>query len=118
MSSKQMAQCGIYATRPQFCRDYPTATDVRPGACTYKFRGDERIGTCQPEVCQEQACCSWPRKFGEPDAEAATREEGGRPCRHLVWKDAPESKEASDSATYDASEIADAAFSGLNTREY
>lgn len=118
MSSKQAVRCGIYGNRPKFCQDYPTINDVRPGACTYKFRGEEREGTCQPEVCQEQACCLWPRKFGEPDAEAATREEGGRPCKHVVWQDVVEPKQASDVATYDAGELNSAIFADLNKREY
>lgn len=118
MSSRQMARCGTYSDRPKFCRDYPTSRDVLPAACTYSFRGDERVGTCQPEVCQEQACCAWPRKFGEPEGEAATRQEGGRACKHLVWHDVPEQKAASDAATFDAGALTDELFSDLNRRDY
>ena len=73
----------------------------------------ERLGSCHPEVCQEQACCAWPRKFGEPEGEAATYQEGGRPCKHLVWQDVPEQKIADDAATFDAGAIADELFSDL-----
>jgi len=100
-----VVRCGIYDKRPQFCRDYPQSTDFLPAACSYRFLNGERTGSCQPEVCQEQACCNWPRKDGEPTAEACTREEGGRACKHLVWAELPQTKTASDIAEYDPNEL-------------
>ena len=114
----QYARCGIYERRPQFCRDYPRPGDPRPASCTFQFVGEERTGSCQPEVCQEEACCNWPRRDGEPEGEAMTRTEGGRPCRHLRWGDVPETKTASGEVEYDPAEAHDLFFAGVVTREH
>jgi len=102
-----IVRCGIYADRPAFCRDYPGPRDFMPAACTYRFHNEERSGTCQPEVCQEQACCNFPRKGGEPTADACPTEDGGKPCKHIVWVELPAEKRASDVATYDPGELLD-----------
>lgn len=117
MSSKHMARCGCYSDRPAFCREYPKEADVRPGACTIRFLNGEKVGSCQPEVCQDQACCNWPRENGDPEGAAATRTEGGKPCRFLKWEDAPEEKVADDAATFDAGETADLFFRGVVATE-
>jgi hypothetical protein len=90
-----VGRCGIYATRPQFCQDYPKVTDFVPSGCTYSFLGSERTGTCQPEVCQENICCAYPREAGEPEGVSLDSLAGGRPCKHLVWQELPHEKSAS-----------------------
>lgn len=108
-----IARCGIYTNRPKFCRDYPTAKDAIPAACTFRFLGDKREGTCQPEVCQEQACCNWPREGGEPEGAPCTLEEGGKPCKHMKWEEVAPPKEAEDAADYDPGDLYDAAMSDM-----
>lgn len=110
------ARCGNYENRPQFCRDYPRITDAMPASCTYRFHGDQREGTCQPEVCQENACCNWPRRGGEPAAEALDRESGGKPCKHLEWEDVPENKTASGEIEYDPCEVHETLFCQMARR--
>ena len=100
-------RCGIYESRPQFCRDYPGPTSFMPAACTYRFLNGERTGSCQPEVCQEHACCNYPRRGGEPTADACPTEDGGKPCKHIVWVEMPAEKKASDSVEYSPSELFD-----------
>ena len=102
-----IVRCGIYANRPQFCQDYPGPRDFMPGSCTYRFHNEERTGSCQPEVCQEQACCNYPRRGGEPVAEACPTEDGGKPCKHIVWVELPTEKKASDSVEYNPSALYD-----------
>jgi len=100
-----IARCGIYGSRPQFCKDYPQLGDAMPSSCTFHFEGDVRRGSCMPEKCLEHACCNWPREGGVPDAPAQDAESGGRPCKHLVWADKEEAKTASaDLAEYDPCE--------------
>ena len=97
----------IYEKRPQFCRDYPTKDDMMPAACTYRFLNGERSGTCQPEVCQENACCNWPREGGEPEGVPRSELEGGSPCKHMEWVEVEAEKKADDAATSDPSEFYD-----------
>ncbi len=81
------SRCSIYANRPVFCREYPAeATAVPfglPPRCTFQWINGERTGSCQPEVCQEGACCNYPRVDGEPEGELDF--EHGTPCKHLTW---------------------------------
>jgi hypothetical protein len=107
------ARCGIYNKRPEFCRVYPREGDFIPAACTYRFENGVRVGTCQPEVCQENACCNFPRKGGEPEAESLSETEGGKPCKHLVWAEAAPPKTASDLGTYDPGELHTILFGGI-----
>lgn len=78
-------RCGSYDSRPQFCRDYPQVHDFVPPGCTFSFLGAERQGSCQPEVCQQNICCGYPREGGEPEGKSLDSMIGGEPCRHLVW---------------------------------
>jgi hypothetical protein len=91
-----IGRCGIYENRPTSCKTYPQITDTLPSACTYYFLGDRRMGSCQPEVCQEQNCCSYPRENGEPEAKHLDFFLGGEPCKHLVWEYPEPEKVASD----------------------
>ena len=91
-----VGRCGNYGGRPAFCRDYPKVTDFVPPGCTYHFVGEERRGSCQPEVCGQNICCAYPREGGEPEARALDSLAGGLPCKHLVWVETPFEKEASD----------------------
>lgn len=88
-------KCGIYANRPQFCRDYPRVQDFMPPGCTFYFVGSERRGSCQPEVCGQSICCSWPREGGEPTGASLDSLLGGAPCKHLVWTETEPEKVAS-----------------------
>jgi hypothetical protein len=87
--------CSIYENRPKFCRDYPQIHDAIPAGCTYHFVGQERRGSCQPEVCGQNMCCSWPREGGEPEGIVLASESGGMPCKHLRWEELPFEKSAS-----------------------
>ena len=108
-----VVRCGIYASRPQFCRDYPGPMDFMPAACTYRFVNGERQGSCQSEVCQEQACCNFPRKGGEPVAEACPTADGGLPCKHIMWVELPTEKKASNAADYDPGELFDQVLNSM-----
>lgn len=90
-----VGRCGNYDSRPQFCRDYPQVHDFVPPGCTYSFLGQEREGSCQPEVCQQDVCCGYPRERGEPEAKSLDFLAGGEPCKHLTWVEVTV-KEASD----------------------
>ena len=92
-----IGRCGIYSSRPKFCQDYPRVTDFIPPGCTYSFLGSERTGTCQPEICQENICCAYPREGGEPEGLSLDSLAGGQPCKHLVWQELEGEKQASDS---------------------
>ena len=85
-----VGRCGAYGKRPDFCKKYPSVTDNLLEGCTYSFHNGERIGTCQPEVCQENNCCSYPREGGEPEGKSLDHFIGGMPCKHLVWDEVDE----------------------------
>jgi hypothetical protein len=91
-----VGRCGIYPTRPQFCRDYPQVHDFIPPGCTFSFIGADRHGSCQPEICQENICCAYPREGGEPEGTSLDELAGGEPCKHLQWEEMPAVKTASD----------------------
>ncbi len=91
-----IGRCGNYEGRPSFCQTYPTVSDFVPPGCTFHFVGEERRGSCQPEVCGQNNCCSYPREGGEPEGKSLDSLAGGLPCRHLVWVEAPHTKQASD----------------------
>lgn len=91
-----IGRCGIYSTRPQFCQDYPRVHDFIPPGCTYHFIGAERHGSCQPQICQENICCAYPREGGEPEGVSMDELAGGEPCKHLVWQEVPAEKTAND----------------------
>jgi len=91
-----IGRCGIYSTRPQFCQDYPRVQDFIPPGCTYSFIGSERTGSCQPNVCQENICCAYPREGGEPEGVSLDEFAGGEPCKHLKWEEVPATKTASE----------------------
>lgn len=94
-----VGRCGIYESRPQFCRDYPRPGDFLPPACTYTFEGNVRKGECQPDICLENCCCNYPREGGEPEGKSLDELIGGVPCKHLVWHDTEDiSKLAEDVA--------------------
>lgn len=99
---KVVALCGIYDQRPQNCRDYPKIDQYMPEECTYVFVGQERRGEC---ACGIGACCNVPRRDGEPGETALPTIAGGRPCKHLVWKevDDPVEKVASTPVEVSAS---------------
>lgn len=84
-----VARCGIYETRPEICRTYPTASHWTPKECTYTFPygDDRREGEC---TCNVGACCATPREGGEPGGTPLPEESGGQPCKHLVWVDVEE----------------------------
>lgn len=86
---KTVARCGIYETRPELCRIYPTVNHWTPDVCTYSFPyGDgTREGEC---ACEVGACCATPRQNGEPGGTPLPEEAGGQPCKHLVWVDVEE----------------------------
>ena len=89
MSALCVGRCGIYGDRPKFCRDYPQVQDFLPPKCTFSFVGSERRGECQPEVCQEDCCCAYPREGGNPEGVSLDSLAGGQPCKHLVWIESP-----------------------------
>lgn len=88
-------RCGVYSKRPQFCRDYPQVHDFVPPGCTFHFIGEERRGSCQPEVCGQSICCAYPREGGEPEGRSLDAMAGGMPCRHLEWVETAPPKTAS-----------------------
>lgn len=88
-----VGQCGIYKSRPKFCRDYPQPGDFLPPECTYSFEGGERKGECDPSACQDGNCCNYPREGGEPEATSMDVLAGGEPCKHLVWVIVPDREE-------------------------
>lgn len=90
-----IGKCGIYNDRPKFCRVYPRVHDFLPPGCTFHFIGSERRGSCQPEVCGQNNCCSWPREEGEPEGKAMDSLAGGMPCKHLRWEETFSEKKAS-----------------------
>ena len=90
-----IGRCAIYKARPARCVEYPVQGDFIPPGCTFRFNGNERSGTCQPEVCGENNCCNWPREGGEPTAKSLDALAGGLPCKHLIWVEEPEPKVAS-----------------------
>jgi|SaaInlV_200m_DNA_6_1039755.scaffolds.fasta_scaffold10665_6 hypothetical protein len=90
-----VGRCGDYESRPQFCKDYPQVTDFVPSGCTFSFLGAERQGSCQPEECQQDICCGYPREGGEPEGTSLDAMIGGEPCKHLTWIEIT-TKEASD----------------------
>ena len=101
-----IGRCGIYETRPQFCKDYPRVTDFIPEGCTFYFIGAERRGECQPEVCQERCCCAYPREGGEPLARPLDSMAGGLPCKHLKWVETVEKVADADEVPSSNSELA------------
>ena len=82
MTTKQVARCGIYSTRPEICKVYPKVDQYTPPACTYYFKGEEREGNCG---CNTGACCATPRQNGEPGGAPMLDVSGGLPCKHLEW---------------------------------
>lgn len=91
--AQQVAKCGIYETRPEACRRFPTSGHWVPPECTYTFPdASERQGDC---ACDVGACCAVPRKDGDPVGAVLSEEDGGLPCRHLTWVDRPMEKTAS-----------------------
>jgi len=107
-------RCGIYADRPQFCRDYPRLGDTMAPGCTYHFVGEERRGECRPEVCQEGCCCNYPREGGEPTGRSLDEALGGQPCRFLVWEEREEPEKVAEADSPSAtSEIYDAVVGSI-----
>ena len=90
-----VGSCGIYKSRPQFCRDYPQVKDFVPPGCTFHFVGQERRGSCQPKECGNEICCAWPREGGEPEGTSLDSLAGGEPCKHLKWEELDAEKTAS-----------------------
>lgn len=90
-----VGSCGIYKSRPQFCRDYPRVQDFVPPGCTFHFVGQERRGSCQPKECGNEICCAWPREGGEPEGTSLDSLAGGEPCKHLKWEELDAEKTAS-----------------------
>ena len=94
--TRKVALCALHGPgKPSFCVEYPKLDQYIPPECTYTFNGGERRGEC---ACGVAACCSIPRLDGVPDGPALSAEVGGRPCKHIVWKeveDEPVEKEAS-----------------------
>ena len=82
MTTRRVARCCIYDTRPNVCRDYPKLEHYRPDVCTYYFIDGERLGSCN---CDTGACCQIPRQSGEPGGAPMPEIAGGKPCRHLIW---------------------------------
>jgi len=95
---KVIARCGIYDSRPEVCKAYPKVDNYIPEECTYTFTGSDRHGEC---ACNEGACCNSPREGGEPGGTPLPSLAGGKPCKHLVWKETEEplEKSASQSET-------------------
>jgi Fe-S-cluster containining protein len=90
-----VGSCGIYKSRPQFCRDYPRVQDFVPSGCTFHFVGEERRGSCRPKECGNEICCAWPREGGEPEGTSLDSLAGGEPCKHLKWEELDAEKTAS-----------------------
>lgn len=91
----EIARCGIYETRPEVCRAYPTVYHYMPNECTYTFPEGglgARHGDCS---CGAGACCAIPREGGEPGGTPLPEEAGGQPCKHLVWEHVDHEKIAS-----------------------
>lgn len=84
MTTRRLARCSIYDTRPKVCRDYPKIEHYRPDVCTYYFIDGERLGDCS---CDVGACCQIPRQHGEPGGAPLPEIAGGLPCKHLVWEE-------------------------------
>lgn len=91
-----IGRCGAYSSRPQFCKDYPRITDFIPPGCTYYFHNGKRMGSCQPESCQENNCCSYPRENGDPEAKSLDSLAGGLPCKHLKWEETNDMEKDAD----------------------
>jgi hypothetical protein len=90
-----VGKCGIYEERPNFCKEYPKVIDFVPPRCTFHFIGEERRGSCQPEACGQDLCCTYPRDGGEPEGTSLDAMAGGAPCKHLQWTETSPPKEAS-----------------------
>jgi hypothetical protein len=76
--------CGNYENRPQSCKDYPKADSYQPSCCGYFFPGDgSRRGRCE-EDC-DSTCCKLTRAGGEPEGAATKEDDGGEPCKFLVY---------------------------------
>lgn len=95
-TTRSVAHCGIYENRPQVCKDYPKIDHYIPEECTYTFVGSERRGDCS---CDVGACCNSPREGGEPGGTPLPSLAGGKPCKHLVWKEVPMEKTSSMGAS-------------------
>lgn len=96
MTTKIIGRCGNYENRPEYCKDYPRLTDFMPDGCTFHFVGEDRRGECQPDVCQENNCCSWPREAGEPLGKSLDEHAGGKPCKYLEWAEVEEQEKKAD----------------------
>lgn len=88
-----IGRCSIQENKPQSCKDYPKLGDYISERCAYHFEDGERKGSCEPEHCGEESCCSMPRRNGEPGATALPSGAGGEPCKHLRWADVEDEKE-------------------------
>jgi hypothetical protein len=84
MTTRRIARCSIYDTRPEVCRVYPKLEHYRPEVCTYYFIDGVRLGSC---TCDQGACCQIPRSEGAPGGAPMPEIAGGKPCRHLVWEE-------------------------------
>ena len=98
-----VGRCGAYGSRPQMCQDYPTVSSFIPPGCTFYFHNGVRHGSCQPKVCGDNNCCSYPREGGEPEAKTLDELAGGLPCKHLRWEEEESSEDMEKDA--DASEL-------------
>lgn len=98
-----IARCGIYDQRPELCRQYPNIAEYIPRECTYTFPdGRTREGEC---ACGVGACCSVPRRDGEPTGQQLSEEDGGQPCKHLIMIEEPEKIAASDGLQISGAEV-------------
>ena len=86
MTTKTVARCGIYESRPDVCREYPHVDHWTPPNCGFSFAGSERTGACD---CDVAACCMTARENGEPGGAPLPETAGGLPCKHVVWVDEP-----------------------------
>jgi len=92
MTTKTIARCSIYESRPDVCRAYPTVSHYTPPECTYYFTAEgERHGDC---ACDVGACCAIPRENGEPGGAPIPKIAGGEPCKYLEWRDVDVPEEA------------------------
>ena len=95
-----MGTCKLHSSgqKPERCNAYPSLHDYMPSKCTYYFEKGRRMGSCKPNVCQEENCCAIPREGGEPMGTALEGHLGGKPCKFLEWSFVPERIEKHASA--------------------
>jgi hypothetical protein len=107
MTTRRIARCSIYDTRPEVCRVYPKLEHYRPDSCTYYFIDGERLGSCS---CDMGACCAIPRQDGKPGGAPLPEIAGGKPCHNLVWTEVAVKEASASGRSTDRQELVDASL--------